>query len=79
MSYPKFECPRRTDESFRNRTDEDHHKEDTPLTDLPIDMVEDFVVADSLHLFHLGIKHYIFNTSYAYLYYFFIFNNINIV
>lgn len=53
MSYPRFDCPRRTDESFRNKTDEDHHKEDTPLTDLPIDMVEDVVVADSLHLFDL--------------------------
>ncbi|XP_011858724.1 PREDICTED: uncharacterized protein LOC105556248 isoform X2 [Vollenhovia emeryi] len=55
MSYPRFDCPRRTDESFRNKMDEDHHKENTPLIDLPIDMVEDFVVADSLHLFDLGI------------------------
>ncbi|TGZ55782.1 Uncharacterized protein DBV15_12106 [Temnothorax longispinosus] len=55
MSYPRFDCPRRTDESFRNKMDEDHHKENTPLTDLPIDMVKDFVVADSLHLFDLGI------------------------
>lgn len=67
MSYPRFDCPRRTDESFRNKTDEDHHKEDTPLTDLPIDMVEDFVVVDSLHLFDLGI-HYIFN-SYTILFF----------
>ncbi|RLU15333.1 hypothetical protein DMN91_012327 [Ooceraea biroi] len=55
MNYPRFDCPRRTDESFRNKTDEDHHKENTPLIDLPIDMMEDFVIADSLHLFHLGI------------------------
>ncbi|XP_032688372.1 uncharacterized protein LOC116852287 [Odontomachus brunneus] len=55
MSYPRFNCLRRTNENFRNKTDEGHHKEDTPLTALPIDMVEDFVVADSLHLFDLGI------------------------
>lgn len=55
MNYPKFNCPRRTDETFRNKTDEDHHKEDTPLTDLPITMMEDFEIADSLHLFDLSI------------------------
>lgn len=54
MSYPRIHCPPRTDESFRYKIDEDHHKEHTPLTDLPIDMIEDFVVADSLHLFDLG-------------------------
>lgn len=70
MSYPRFDCPRRTNESFRNKTDEDHHKENTPLTDLPIDMVEDFVVADSLHLFDLGI-HYIYNShTYTTVFYF---------
>nr|CAH7769402.1 unnamed protein product [Callosobruchus chinensis] len=55
MSYPKINCPRRTDESFRNETDTDHHKQHTPLKELPIDMVEDFIVADSLHLLDLGI------------------------
>lgn len=54
MSYPKLDYPRRTDESFRNKIDEDHHKEDTPLTELSVNMVEDFIVADSLHLFDLG-------------------------
>ncbi|XP_018363603.1 PREDICTED: uncharacterized protein LOC108761502 [Trachymyrmex cornetzi] len=38
MSYPKIDCPRRTNESFRSKIDEDHHKEDTPLTELDIDM-----------------------------------------
>lgn len=55
MSYPKFDCPLRTDCSFRNKLDEDHHIHNTPLVDLPIDMVEDFIIADSLHLFDLGI------------------------
>lgn len=42
MSYPRTHCPLRTNHSFRNQTDEDHHKEDSPLTGLPIDMIEDF-------------------------------------
>lgn len=42
------------DESFRQKTDENHHKMDTPLVKLPIDLVEDVIVADSLHLFDLG-------------------------
>nr|CAI5848991.1 unnamed protein product [Callosobruchus analis] len=55
MSYPKINYPRRTDESFRNETDTEHHKQHTPLKELPIDMVEDFIVADSLHLLDLDI------------------------
>lgn len=54
MSFPKIDCPRRTNESFRNQTDSDHHKCVTPLIKLPIDMVGDVIIADSLHLFHLG-------------------------
>nr|CAI5843559.1 unnamed protein product [Callosobruchus analis] len=55
MSYPKIDCPKRTDLSFRNKLDVDHHKYHSPLTELPIDMIEDFVVADSLYLLDLGI------------------------
>lgn len=54
MSYPKTNCPLRTDESFRSKSDEDHHKIETPLVNLPINLIEDFIVADSLHLFDLG-------------------------
>lgn len=54
MSYPRIDCFRRTDKSFRDKIDDDHHKEETPLTQLPIDMVEDFVVADSLHLLDIS-------------------------
>lgn len=32
-----------------------HHKQDSPLTSLPVDMIEDFPVGDSLHLIDLGI------------------------
>lgn len=54
MSFPQIDCPLRSDQSFRDKWDEDHHKEDSPLLQLPINMVEQFIVADSLHLFHLG-------------------------
>ncbi|XP_055381857.1 uncharacterized protein LOC129612336 [Condylostylus longicornis] len=55
MSFPRINCALRTDSNFRLMTDIDHHKEISPLTNLPIDMVEDIIVADSLHLFDLGI------------------------
>lgn len=55
MIFPKINCRPRTDLEFRNRKDEDHHKEDTPLELLPIDMIKDFIVADSLHLLHVGV------------------------
>lgn len=47
--------PRRTDASFRNRTDSDHNKMNTPLEKLPIDMIKSIPVSDSLHLLDLGI------------------------
>lgn len=45
----------RTDMSFRTKADPEHHKGETPLTDLPIDMVLDFPIGDELHLLHLGL------------------------
>lgn len=54
MSYPKTDCNLRTDKSFRDRVDEDHHKQRSPLEDLPINMVDDIIIADSLHLVDLG-------------------------
>lgn len=55
MSYPRTHCSRRTDTEFRSKTDEDHHKVESPLIKLiGINMIEDFIIADSLHLFDLG-------------------------
>lgn len=54
MSYPDLNCPLRTDDSFRKKTDKKHHKDSTPLLELHMDMVEDVIIADSLHLFDLG-------------------------
>lgn len=45
----------RTNEKFRAKTDPQHHKGETPLTELPIDMVLQFPVGDELHLLHLGL------------------------
>ena len=54
MSFPNINAPRRTDKSFRSQADEEHHKELSPLTKLPIDLIEDIIIADSLHIFDLG-------------------------
>lgn len=60
--YTHLNAPKRTDEKFRSglysvpsgdRRDF-HCRKVTVLTKLPIDMVEDIVVADCLHLIDLG-------------------------
>lgn len=64
MSYPKFDAPIRTDKDFRENRDPDHHQVNgltrqfirSPLENLPIDLIKDFVVGDSLHLIDLGIQ-----------------------
>lgn len=53
--FPRAGCNLRTDKDFRNRVYGKHHKHDTPLEELEIDMVEDFPVGDSLHLIDLGV------------------------
>lgn len=53
--FPRTGCEKRTNEGFREKKYGSHHKHDTPLTSLPIDMIEDFPVGDSLHLIDLGI------------------------
>lgn len=67
--FPTKAAPKRTDTGFRNKAYEGHHQMytvrengktkkvyvETPLLRLPIDMVEDVIVSDSLHLLHLGI------------------------
>lgn len=55
MSFPQIDCNRRTDESFRDRVDDEHHQIDSCIELLPIDMVSDFVIADPLHLLELGM------------------------
>lgn len=55
MIFTNIDARPRTNESFRAKADIRHHKGDTPLTDLPIDMILDFPVGDELHLLHLGL------------------------
>lgn len=45
----------RTDESFRNRLQPNHHSEYSILEQLPIDMIRSFPTSDALHLLDLGI------------------------
>lgn len=67
--FPNTNCDLRTDDGFRQREHSEHHRNYvirangtkheepiiTPLLRLPIDMVQDITVADSLHLLHLGV------------------------
>ncbi|XP_049703545.2 uncharacterized protein LOC110377675 [Helicoverpa armigera] len=53
FSSRKF--PDRNNEDFRAKKYGAHHKADSPLLELPIDMVQDIPVGDSLHLIDLGI------------------------
>lgn len=63
MSFPQTNLPLRQDEDFRNKKYSAHHQTSpstgdfivSPLENLPIDMVKDIPIADSLHLFDLGI------------------------
>lgn len=53
--FPRTGCEKRTDNGFRLKIYGSHHKKDSPLLLLPIDMIEDFPIGDSLHLIDLGI------------------------
>lgn len=53
--FPNINAPKRTDEDFRAYKYKEHQQNTTPLVDLPIDMIEDFVVGDELHLLEQGI------------------------
>lgn len=55
MSFPKIDCPRRTDTSFRTRAQKEHHKETSMIEQLDIDMISAFPTSDTLHLTDLGI------------------------
>ena len=54
--FASAEGTRRTNESFRNQTDDGHHLQNivSPLTSLDIDMISHFPL-DPMHLLHLGV------------------------
>ncbi|XP_075534449.1 uncharacterized protein LOC142568328 isoform X1 [Dermacentor variabilis] len=54
MCFPELDAPLRTDASFRNVDQEDHHIMDTILKDLPIDLIRQ-VPLDYMHLTCLGV------------------------
>lgn len=53
--FPRTDCPKRTDADFRTKCYGNHHKLDSPLLRLDIDIIEQFPIGDSLHLLHLGV------------------------
>lgn len=60
--FPKFDAPRRNDIDFRANVYTEHTKYPSPISELPIDMVEDFPVADVLHLIDLGVTRRLLNS-----------------
>ncbi|XP_075534572.1 uncharacterized protein LOC142568577 [Dermacentor variabilis] len=52
--FLEMDCPLRTNISFREQHDSEHHKGDSILLDLPIDCVDD-VPLDYMHLVLLGV------------------------
>lgn len=56
MHYPIQQYERRTDESFRARSDQGHHKVSSIIENIEsIDMIYSFPTSDPLHLLELGI------------------------
>ena len=54
ITFPSTTSPLRNDENFRAMMDDDHHKSESPLTHLPINMISQFPL-DPMHLLYLGI------------------------
>ncbi|XP_055640812.1 uncharacterized protein LOC129778130 [Toxorhynchites rutilus septentrionalis] len=61
MIYPDLNAPKPMDEMFREKKYQCHQVLDTPLAKLPIDIIEDVIVADSLHLLELGVMRRLLN------------------
>lgn len=59
--YESVSALRRTNESFRLKSDEDHHVGESPLLDLPIDLVTCFP-AEYMHSVCLGVMRKLLNT-----------------
>lgn len=56
MSYPFGDCSKRTNQSFRNRDQIEHHKIKSIIEDVSdIDLINDIPTSDPLHLLELGI------------------------
>ena len=54
MTFPELDSPLRTDASFRNQTQQQHHNGKSILETLPISMAYNFVI-DVMHLVFIGV------------------------
>lgn len=54
MVFLSESAPLRTDDSLKNRTNEEHHIGISPFESLPINMIKQFPL-DSLHVVYLGV------------------------
>lgn len=54
MTFPSVSAAMRTDESFCKMADSEHHRGESPLTNIGIGMVSEFVL-DYMHLICLGV------------------------
>lgn len=61
MVFPKMDAELRNDQLFRDGQYPDHQQGVSPLIKLPINMVEDVIVADALHLLELGVMRKLLN------------------
>lgn len=68
MSFTNLNAPRRTDAAFRNREQPEHHKMDSVIEQLDIDMIRSFTVADPLHLLELGTPACGYSYPYIHIY-----------
>lgn len=55
MSFPEINKTNRTNEMFRARMQKGHHKDNSLLEKLNIDMIASFPTSDPLHLLDLGV------------------------
>lgn len=54
ITFPEIQAAKRTNESFREKAQPEHHIFDSPFLDLEIDMVSQFTL-DPLHTIYLGV------------------------
>lgn len=69
MIYPQMNAELRTDAKFRSGVYGQHHKSYSIISELPINMIDDFPIADSLHIIDLGsVHHYNLYTPHLFKY-----------
>jgi len=54
MTFPEISAPKRNDVAFDEMQDPDHHRGESPLSEMGIGMVSQFVI-DYMHLVCLGV------------------------